>query len=125
VGRSQNRSHPNGLRPHGSHLIDGLAPEAQAGVGAAAQIKRNLQVANVLGSVLTKALIGWRTEATESQTQPRGPPSPLTERSEPRDGLAEDQRVDLVRPLVGVDGFEVVHVADHWVLGGDAVGAEH
>jgi len=69
VGRSQNRSHPNGLRPHGSHLIDGLAPEQQAGVGATARIKRNLQVANVLGSVLTKALIGWRNESTESQRQ--------------------------------------------------------
>src|SRR5690349_1990777 len=42
-----------------------------------------------------------------------------------RDGLAEHEGVDLVGPLVGEHGLEVVHVADDGVLEGDPVGAEH
>src|SRR5690606_38934629 len=38
--------------------------------------------------------------------------------------LAEHERVDIVRPLVGVDGLEVRHVAHGLVLDEDAVGAE-
>src|SRR5436309_8260961 len=37
---------------------------------------------------------------------------PSLEGSEPGDGLAQDQLVDLGGPLVGQDGLEVVHVAD-------------
>ena len=42
----------------------------------------------------------------------------------PRDRLTQDQRVDVVRALVGVDRLQVGHVAHGRVLGEDAVGAE-
>src|SRR5690606_12587981 len=64
-------------------------------------------------------------------TAPVWPPAPGDsgvagpEGADPGDGLAEDQRVDLVGALVGVDGLQVVHVADHGVLEGDPVGAQH
>src|SRR5258706_15502661 len=38
---------------------------------------------------------------------------------------AQDQGVDVVRALVGVDGLEVHDVADHVVFVGDAVAAGH
>ena len=44
---------------------------------------------------------------------------------DPRDPLAEDQRVDVVGALVGLHGLEVHHVAADRVLVGDAVRAEH
>src|SRR5687768_4925571 len=45
-------------------------------------------------------------------------------RGDAGDGFAEDQRVDVVRSLVGLDRLEVAHVAHHRVLAGDAVGPE-
>src|SRR5471032_3453164 len=41
------------------------------------------------------------------------------------DGAAEDQRMDVVRALVGVDRLEVHGVADHVILVGDTVAAVH
>src|SRR6185437_7759758 len=38
---------------------------------------------------------------------------------------AEDQRVDVVRALVGIHGFEVQHVPDHVELVDDAIPAVH
>src|SRR6476659_5948447 len=38
---------------------------------------------------------------------------------------ADDERVDVVRALVGVDRLEVEHVADHGVLRRDAVAPVH
>src|ERR1700694_4928661 len=48
----------------------------------------------------------------------------LVEGGQSRDLLAQDQRVDVVRPLVGVDRFEVCEVPHRLVFGQDAVGAE-
>src|SRR5262245_63332714 len=42
-----------------------------------------------------------------------------------RQGVADDERVHLVRALVGEDALEVVHVPDDRVLERDAVCAEH
>src|SRR5690606_24560386 len=41
-----------------------------------------------------------------------------------RHGLADDQRVHLGRALVGEHRLQVVHVPDHRILQGDAVGAQ-
>src|SRR6266851_5215100 len=41
------------------------------------------------------------------------------------DIAAEDERLNVVSALISVDGFEVQHVTNHWVLVHDAVGAEH
>src|SRR3954465_9913222 len=49
----------------------------------------------------------------------------LREGRQAGDGLAEDQRVHLVRALVGEHGLEVVRVAQDRILERDAVGAEH
>src|SRR5688572_6863399 len=38
---------------------------------------------------------------------------------------AEDQGVDVVRALVGIDNFEIYHMADHAELVRDAVAAQH
>src|SRR5262249_12161882 len=46
------------------------------------------------------------------------------ERVEARDVAADDQRVDVVRPLVGVDRLEIHHVPDDRVLVHDAGGAQ-
>src|SRR5437762_12435692 len=43
---------------------------------------------------------------------------------EPREGLAEDEGVDVVRPLIGVDRLDVAQVPAGLVLVGDAAGAE-
>jgi hypothetical protein len=47
------------------------------------------------------------------------------EGGDPGLGAAEDQGVDVVGAFVGIDRFEVHHVADHVVLVGDAVAAVH
>src|SRR5215213_4565048 len=51
-------------------------------------------------------------------------PALLGERALAGQGLAQDERVDLARALVGQDGLEVVGVAHHRILRCDAVGAE-
>src|SRR5204862_1614884 len=40
-------------------------------------------------------------------------------------GAAEDQRMDVVRALVGVDRFQIHHMADHMEFVMDAVAAMH
>src|SRR5487761_2423531 len=47
------------------------------------------------------------------------------ERGDAGDGTAEDQRMHVVRALVGVDDLEVDQVACHAELVADAVAAEH
>src|SRR3954447_9205055 len=42
-----------------------------------------------------------------------------------RNRPAHDQRMDVVRPFIGIDGFEVGRVAHHLKLGGNAVPAVH
>ena len=49
----------------------------------------------------------------------------LGERVLTGDGLAQDQRVDLVGSLIGVDRLKVVHVSNRRVLERDAVGAQN
>src|SRR6185437_2351196 len=72
----------------------------------------------------------FRGAAPSKACSPRGG-SERSERGDPSKrgyaGLctAEDQRMDVVRPLVGVDGLEVQHVADHVELVDDAVAAVH
>ena len=46
-------------------------------------------------------------------------------RAEPRDVGADDQRVDLVRPLVGEHRLQVDHVSKDRMLQADAIGAQH
>src|SRR4030095_10167269 len=41
------------------------------------------------------------------------------------DGPAEDQRMDVMRALIGVDGFEVGGVTHHVELSGYAIAAVH
>src|SRR5690349_5840884 len=53
------------------------------------------------------------------------PPDRLVEGLDAGDGAAEDQRMDVVRALVGVHDLEVHRVADHAEFVGDAVAAEH
>src|SRR5437879_64974 len=55
---------------------------------------------------------------------PRTPSPELAERTDPRDLLPQDQRVNVVRPLVGVHRLEVRQVPHRLILGQDAVGAE-
>src|ERR1700731_4466414 len=47
------------------------------------------------------------------------------ERRDAGDRLAEDQGMDVVGALVGVDRLDVEHVTDHRVVVDDAFGAEH
>src|SRR3954469_15002564 len=54
----------------------------------------------------------------------RFPLPPLLERAQPRDRLAEYQRVDVVGALVGIDALQILHMAHRCVLGEDAVGAQ-
>jgi hypothetical protein len=49
--------------------------------------------------------------------------SNLSERVNPRNALPDDQRVDVVRPLVGLHRFQVHHVAHERVFIRDAVGS--
>ena len=47
---------------------------------------------------------------------------PLPERPYPRCRFAENERVDVVHPIVGDDGFEVGHMADDGVVQYDCSG---
>src|SRR5688500_18004470 len=69
--------------------------------------------------------LGTRLSAllTESR-EPRAESRELFERIESGDGLPEDERVHVVRPLVSVHALEVRHVAHRAVLGENAVRAE-
>src|SRR5438477_224748 len=49
----------------------------------------------------------------------------LAERAQPRDRLADDERVDVVGALVGEDRLQVVHVPADGILQRNAVGAQH
>src|SRR5258706_6364120 len=51
-------------------------------------------------------------------------PTNLLVRGNPRDRLADDQRMDVVRALVRVDRLEVAHVPAALVLVGDAARAQ-
>ena len=47
------------------------------------------------------------------------------ERLNPRLGASQDQRVDVVRAFIGVDGFQIQHVPDDVVFIGHAIAAMH
>ncbi len=49
----------------------------------------------------------------------------LTKRLQPGLRASQNQGVNIVGAFVGVDGFQVGHVADDMVFIGDAVGAVH
>src|SRR5437763_11969053 len=76
----------------------------------------------------SRAEDGWIVISRETlaayRPLPDWPTARLFEGAQAGDLPADDQRVDVVRPLVGVDRLQVEHVADDRVLGGDAVAAE-
>jgi hypothetical protein len=51
--------------------------------------------------------------------------APVLERVDPGDACPNDQRVDVMRPLVGFDTFEVHQMPHDGVIVGDAVGAQN
>src|ERR1700740_2506953 len=53
------------------------------------------------------------------------PPADSKVRRNSRNALADDQAMNVVRALVGVDRFEVVHVAHDAVVVNDAVGSQN
>src|SRR2546422_8927834 len=75
---------------------------------------------------LAAGKVTWplRCRNCHSTPEPRVPSPELAERTVPRDLLPQDQRVNVVRPLVGVHRLEVRQVPHCLILGQDAVGAE-
>src|SRR5690606_32162323 len=51
--------------------------------------------------------------------------SPWREGLNPGELTPENQPVDIVRALVGIDAFEIHHMMDDAVLAGDAVASQH
>src|SRR2546428_6890563 len=71
--------------------------------------------ASLLGS-LRRALLGGLTLRLRAHRR--------IVSSDSGDGLADDEIVDVVRPFIGLDGFEVQHVTDDGILVRDSIGAE-
>src|SRR5450755_1675902 len=66
-----------------------------------------------------------RTMTSEFGPRPGLRSGPLEKRLDAGDGTAQDQRMDVVGAFIGVDRLQVLRVAHHVVLAGDAVAAMH
>jgi hypothetical protein len=113
--------------------VDGLAFRRPAAERAAA-IARSLQQRGVLTKLRQSAGqdVEGRVRAVARTCAGRGGAAPHPDRPDRRlegreagDRAPEDQRMHVVRALVGVDHFEVDHVARNAELVADAVAAQH
>src|SRR5688572_20610186 len=68
---------------------------------------------------------GTRAGASAARKDATASAAPSLESAEPGLSPPKDEGVDVVGPLVGVDGLEVEHMADHVELVGHAVAAVH